>query len=337
MINQKELLFVVHRYYPYPGGSEYYVQNMAEEAARRGHKVTVLTQTHDVQQGKHKDVWVTSDFNAALNAKWDLIIVHGGDVNAQNVIHAHSFNIKSPILYMIIKPSDSEVCVHGMKNAEFLACSTSMDWNHIKKYGLESKGRRVRHGIDIFDSIGGANLIGSEEPFFVSAGGYWPHKGMQELADAWEASSIDAKLILFGYGAYENMPEQGKKVFPMKDVDKHVVMHNIAASQGYIMNSYEEGFGLVLLEAMLNRVPWFARDIAAAHDLEKYGHTYSNTSELIKFLESCYHDDDRDWWNSISMEFDEEIGFNYVMQNHTIKQTVDDIEDVLLEIERTRW
>jgi hypothetical protein len=40
------LLFVVHRYAPYPGGSEYNVQRLAEEAMRRGHRATVLADTH---------------------------------------------------------------------------------------------------------------------------------------------------------------------------------------------------------------------------------------------------------------------------------------------------
>ena len=33
-----KLLFVVHRYAPFPGGSEYYVQAMTEEALSRGHE-----------------------------------------------------------------------------------------------------------------------------------------------------------------------------------------------------------------------------------------------------------------------------------------------------------
>ena len=40
------ICFVVHRYAPYPGGSEYNVQRMAEECKRRGHNVIVLTGDH---------------------------------------------------------------------------------------------------------------------------------------------------------------------------------------------------------------------------------------------------------------------------------------------------
>jgi hypothetical protein len=52
------LLFVVHRYAPYPGGSEYHVQRLAEEALRRDHGVTVLADTH---LGDYCGVRVTSD------------------------------------------------------------------------------------------------------------------------------------------------------------------------------------------------------------------------------------------------------------------------------------
>ena len=43
-----KLLFVVHRYPPFMGGSEYYVQAMAEESKERGHQVSVFTQRAQV-------------------------------------------------------------------------------------------------------------------------------------------------------------------------------------------------------------------------------------------------------------------------------------------------
>ena len=71
-----KILFVVHRYAPYPGGSEINVQNMAEELLARGHDVTVLAETH---QGDYNGVKLTSDYQR-LGEPWNLIIVHGGDV-----------------------------------------------------------------------------------------------------------------------------------------------------------------------------------------------------------------------------------------------------------------
>ena len=74
------LLFVVHRYPPYRGGSEYYVQQMAEESLKRGYTVSVFTNDH---MGDLNGVRVTSDSNI-LDEPFDLIIVHGGGCNNQN-------------------------------------------------------------------------------------------------------------------------------------------------------------------------------------------------------------------------------------------------------------
>ena len=59
----KRLLFVVHRYYPYPGGSEYYVRDLAECAQRQGHDVTVLAGQH---MGDVNGVKLTNDPNILL-------------------------------------------------------------------------------------------------------------------------------------------------------------------------------------------------------------------------------------------------------------------------------
>ena len=121
-----KLLFVVHRYFPYPGGSEYFVQWMAEECLKRGHDVTVLSHTH---KGDQNGVNVTSYYQILGNQKWDLIIVHGGDCVSQNVVHENAFIINrlSPVLYMIIKPSESPVCINGLKHHRFLGYSTDVD------------------------------------------------------------------------------------------------------------------------------------------------------------------------------------------------------------------
>ena len=59
-----KLCFVVHRYAPFPGGSEYYVQQMAEEALSRGHDVTVLAGEH---RGSLNGVKVNSEVGSLIN------------------------------------------------------------------------------------------------------------------------------------------------------------------------------------------------------------------------------------------------------------------------------
>lgn len=311
------LLYVVHRYYPFPGGSEYYVREMAEESLRRGHEVTVLAHEH---QGDQNGVKVSNDYQTILNQSWNLIIVHGGDVISQNVVHQYADQIKSPILYLIVKPSESEICLKGLRDSRFLGYSTTMDMDHIRKHKVESKGRRIRHGINVDTTIVPRDTT-STEKVFVSAGGFWSHKGMSPLAYEFTKANIpNMKLYLYGYGEQHLMPADSHNVKCFFGKDKHEVMQAISNSDGYIMNSSEEGFGLVLLESMMNRVPWFAKDIAGAHDMCYYGNIYKDEKELIHLLRKYVRNDKKI-----------KDAYDYVMANHTIQDTVNDIEDVLLE------
>lgn len=309
-----KLLYVVHRYVPFPGGSEYYVRDMAEESLSRGHDVTVLAHEH---KGDQNGVKVTNDYNILMQ-NWDLIIVHGGDVISQNIVHANAFLIKSPVVYMLIKPSDSPICLNGMKHHRFIAYSTSMDIQHIKKHGYLDKARRIRHGIVPERTIAQETKVTGRT--FVSAGGFYPHKAMVPLAEAFERSSLKGELHLYGYGEGPR-PAQTDRVKVFFGEPKEEVMKAIAGADAYIMNSYEEGFGLVLLEAMMNKTPWFARNIAGAKDMSDYGFTYETEEQLVYYLETMDN-----YGRRVT------DAYNFAMSNHTITQTVNDIEDILREV-----
>jgi len=310
------LLFVVHRYYPYPGGSEYYVRDMAEEAVKRGHFVGVLAHTH---QGDQNGVRVTNDYNV-LAAEWDLIVVHGGDCISQDVVHMNTDKINSPVAYMLIKPSTSEACMKGLREHRILAYSTDADLEHIWKNQLFDKARRVRHGINLQETIKTKN----PGPLTtVSVGGFSPHKAMIPLARVWEENDGPGELHLYGYMDGPTPPESNKvKVFKNKSKDE--VLQAIANAGALVMNSYEEGFGLVLLEAMANHTPWFARDIAGANQLKRYGNIYTDESHLISQLQMHYVQ------SSIPKYLTE--AFEYVSMNHSIVNTVNDLEDIVTEM-----
>lgn len=327
----KRLLFVVHRYAPFPGGSEIYVRNMAEEALSRGHDVTVLAVTHDqaaLKAGHYNRVKVTDDHDVILTETWDLIIVHGGDVPSQNAVHVYSAHIKSPVLYLIVKPSDSQICVQGLMAHRFLGYSTAMDWEHIAKYDQQGKGRRIRHGIRLTDSLGDAiKPSGMKTLVFVSAGGFWPHKGFSELADAFNETfeGTPHQLRLYGYDCAQHAPAPSKNVMPIFGAARQTVIDSIGYADAYIMNSTEEGFGLVLLESLANVTPWIARDIAGASMLKDYGTTYNTKAELKSIL--------KNWAAIASVKKEQALrGHKYVLKNHLISNTVDDIEAVLEEI-----
>ena len=314
-----KLLFVVHRYYPFPGGSEYYTAAMAEEALSRGHDVTVLTGEH---QGDQNGVKVT-DQAAILMQPWDLIIVHGGDVAVQNFVLQNAKNIPSPILYMLILPSHSAVCVQALQDCAYIGWSTTDDIVHIKKYGVEDKAVRIRHGIKHQDSIGKPGFKKKHDikgKMFLSCGGYWPNKKMKELAELFVKADVeDAVLVTTGYdNRMQLMPDYVPgQVIPLLLDDKEDVLSAILEADCYVMHSNQEGFGLVILESMLNRTPWISRNIAGAAMLKKHGKTYNRDEELISLLKNFNAED-----------FDLDAAQEHILNNHLIASTVDDIEAV---------
>jgi len=314
-----KICFVVHRYAPFPGGSEYYVQQMAEETQRRGHQVIVFTGEH---QGDFNGIHVSSNPQECLGA--DLVVIHGGDVGIQNFVLQNIRNLPGKVLYLLIKPSMSPVCVQGLYDAHFIGCSTQEDWEHVKRFEVEYKSHKVTHGISLKDCLGTEGRfkdkfgIPKNKRMFLSCGGYWPNKKMIELADAFRKAKLtDAVLVTTGYDNRHNiMPHASETVIPLMVEDPKDVKDAIADADCYIMNSDAEGFGLVLIESMLNKTPWISRNIAAAKVLSNYGTTYNTEDELVEILKV---------WRNRSVD----AAYEHVMNNHLISNTIDDIEKLM--------
>lgn len=317
----KRILYVVHRYAPYPGGSENYVRDMAEETYARGHEVTVFAGEH---QGNYHGITVTSDPNI-ITEKWDLIVVHGGDVNIQNFVLSNIDKLGGPLLYLLVLPSHSPVCVKALHNARFIGCSTLADWRHVASYQARDRAVRVRHGIVPHTSIGRRGfreLFGIKTPYmFLSSGGYWPNKAFEELVGIFnELGRTDTTLVLTGYdNRHGSMPQETEFVKPFLFKHREDSLAALREADLYILNSYTEGFGLVLLESMLNLTPWCGREIAGAEVMREYGFTYKTPNELRTYLQlfrgvSDTHLDD---------------AHKYVVSTHLIRHTVDDILGLL--------
>lgn len=333
-----KLLFVVHRYYPFPGGSENYVRWMAEGMKNRGHEVAVYSDEH---KGDQNDIRVTSD-RAILMEKWDLIIVHGADVHTQNFVLANAKQIPSPILYMIILPSQSRAAELGMQNAKYLAWSTEEDIQHIFKNGHHDKAVNVRHGIpynfassvrnnEVKDKLFNKYGIDPTKRIFLSCGGYWPNKKMKELADVFVAANVpNTILVTTGYGGYQDLiPNRIEgKVHPIVVEEQEEIGVWMSNADLYIMHSEREGFGLVLLEAMQRFTPWAARHMAGAAKLvqangpysKPLGFTYGNDAQLTEYMKNFVYQDTHEQtaW-----------AHRYVLENHMITHTCDDIEAIL--------
>jgi glycosyltransferase involved in cell wall biosynthesis len=316
----KRILYVVHRYAPYPGGSENYVRDMAEETLGRGHEVAVFT-------GEHKGDWngvrVSGDPNILME-KWDLIVVHG-DASAQNIVHMNSHIIPSDILYMIIRPVATEICLRALYNSKYIGCSSLADWDHVKKYNVLDKAVEIRHGIDPKISVGRPGFKEKygikTDKMFLSAGGFWQNKAFDELVDSFNKANLaDTTLVLTGYDNRSNlMPAATEFVKPFLIDDRDDVLSAISEASLYILNSYEEGFGLVLLESMLNNTPWAAKNIAGAATMREYGFVYDTQNQLIEYMKN---------FNRLGLISSDET-YDYVVNNRMISNTVDDIMRLL--------
>ena len=313
------ICFVVHRYAPYPGGSEYNVQRMAEECKRRGHDVIVLTGDH---QGDFNGVRVSSNPQECLDA--ELVVIHGGDVGVQNFVLQNIKNLPGKVLYLLIKPSESPICIQGLKDAHYIGCTTPEDWEHVKKWGVENKSYTVNYGLELEKFIGTKGLfkekynIPKNKRMFLSCGGYWPNKKMIELVTAFKTANLDdAVLVTTGYdNRFNLMPESSENIIPLMVEDIADIPNAMADADCYIMNSSEEGFGLVLLEAMINKTPWISRNIAGAKLMSQYGMTYDTEEQLVEILKT---------WRNRSVD----AAYEYVLKNHHIKTTVDSIENIV--------
>lgn len=333
-----KVVFVVHRYYPYPGGSENYVRWMAEEMLSRNYDVTVFAETH---RGDMNGVRVTDNGNIFVNEKFDLVIVHGADVAAQNWVLSVADRIQSPVLYMIILPSGSSASLDGMKKSDYVSWSTAEDFDYICKHGHVNKSVNVRHGIKLNpDNILEANVrdntrekygIKDQDILLLSCGGYWSNKAMRELASLVEGvDRSNIKLITTGYGGdLSYMPLPSDKVIPLLVEDHDEVHRLMRAADLYIMHSHVEGFGLVLLEASLRFLPWAARHMAGAARIvhangKKYplGFTYTSDDELKEYIKNFYPRTD-------VLNRQVANAYMYVSENHLIKDTVDDIITVI--------
>lgn len=313
----KKILFVVHRYYPYPGGSEYYVKNMAEETYKRGHEVWVYA---DENMGDQNGIKVTSNFNIIFD-NFDLIVIHG-DCTTQNKVISNIKAIRSPVLYMLIKPGINNFIMRGMSDSKFISYSTTHDKEFVEKNGYSKKLVYVPHGIPT-SSIGKPGFkekYGIHGKMFLSCGGFWPHKGHLELAELFNNLNLDSTLVITGYmipfNDFSLRPKDTKKVKTLLIEDPSEIFSAMKEADLYIMNSYEEGFGLVLLEAMINKTTWTSRRVGGADQLKNYGYVYDTSSELSEIL------------SGHKPNFVEEA-YNFVINNHTIKNTVDKILEII--------
>jgi glycosyltransferase involved in cell wall biosynthesis len=222
---------------------------------------------------------------------------------------------------MLIVPSMSQTYLNAIQDVKYVGCSTIEDWDYVNDRGVVEKSVQISHGIDPKISTGTKGFrekYGIATKYMIlSCGGYWPNKAMRELVEAFDkVGRDDITLVLTGYDNRHGIkPEDSKNVKALMIDDRDEVLSAIADADIYIMHSHKEGFGLVLLESMLNKTPWASRNIAGAKLLKEFGFTYDNDDELVTYLKD---------FNGVPNTQIEDA-YSIVVINHLIKNTVDDI------------
>lgn len=136
-------------------------------------------------------------------------------------------------------------------------------------------------------------------PYFLMVGTLEPRKGHADILDAFDAlwaEGLHDALVLVGrrgwqvdhlHDRIDAHPLNGVKLFWFDDVDDPELADMYAQSQGSIIASYAEGFGLPLIEALGYGKPVLARDLPVFRPHEKWGVSYFPGDADTPLLAHC--------------------------------------------------
>jgi glycosyltransferase involved in cell wall biosynthesis len=322
-----KLLVCVHAYPPKFGGSESNTHNIAVECLKRGHDVHVLVDEKSSRKYEGIHVWNNMAF---ISEKWDLIIIHGSNIFWQNECIKRACNSQNRVLWMPIRPMYSKIDYYALSNCDYIGCATHIDYNFAAEF--PDKIRMVRLGIPASLSVGKEgfkdkyNITGK---MVFSAGGYALNKDMKNLKEIFmEANLEDTTLVITGYNDFENKPESNERVLCLESIPRKDLNSAYCEADLYISHSYAEGFGLCLLESMVNETPWIAKDgwyddgyhVGVVKDLvdKDMGISYTTKEEFIDILR-----------NQQYLNIDVERNKDKVYKEYSIQNTIDNIEAIL--------
>ena len=261
------------------------------------------------------------DKNKLFSDEYRWVVIHGSDMPTQDFALQNILNIKAKTLYWMIKPSFSETSKLGFKNSTQIGWGTTFDQKHLyTNYGNEifKKCRYIRYAFDENDCFGKKLYNQKINKQIISCGGFAEHKGFDEIIEIFQELNLkNCKLILTGY---IGTPPPCSDNIDVKLIEsRHEYLNILSNSDLYIMNSYNEGFGLVLYDAMVNKIPWISRNtVPTAYDMSMFGKLYNSKEELKTLLQSYIPEN-----NTI------ERGYEYIINNYSINHMTKDFMSIL--------
>ena len=167
---------------------------------------------------------------------------------------------------------------HCLKSDAIIAVS-----EHTKALLIEhlnvpsSKIYTVHHGVDLFfaepaprsETEAVKKTYGIERPYFIFVGSLEPRKNLSLLLEAFQKMSAKFQLVLCGPGGWgedlSSLISEG--VIRTGYVSKSALRALYQNAMALVMPSYDEGFGLPILEAMAAGIPIIASRIPAFSEI----------------------------------------------------------------------
>jgi glycosyltransferase involved in cell wall biosynthesis len=282
-----------------------------------GYDITVLTDCGEDYCG----VKITFDKHELFSAEYTWVVIHGSDMPIQDFALLNILKIKANTLYWMIKPSFSESSKLGFKYATKIGWGTTFDQRHLyNNYGNEifKKCKYIRYSIDENDCFGEKLSIPKQIKQIISCGGFAEHKGFNEIIEVFRELNLkNCKLVLTGY---IGTPPPCSDNIDVKLIESRQEYLNILSNSDlYVMNGYHEGFGLVLYDAMVNKIPWISRKtVPAAYDMAMFGKLYDSKEELKTLLQLYVPENKKI-----------ERGYEYIINNYSVNHMTKDFMSIL--------
>jgi len=217
------------------------------------------------------------------------------------ITHPHFFPAKMEAIHTqwfknIISISDQLICISDKVAKEVKS--------HLDRFGTEASNAvnitSLHLGADLETETSNSISAKSSTPItFLMVGTVEPRKGHQEVLEAFEtlwAEGHDIHLKIVGKEGWSMErfiqkltlhPQQKQKLFYLDFVSDEELLDLYTNSDCLIVASYDEGFGLPLIEGAKQGIPIIARDIEIFREVA--------TKYAYYFKENKLHLDIKDW------------------------------------------
>lgn len=292
---------------PTVGGSELYVQDLAQFLKEKGHEVVVITTDVNLNTGGTGILFdgMVRRFRVfepsrKLCRYVVSMYVPRENVNRQvsamqlDILHYHNvadmtfelalWNMRIPKL--LTCHTLSEVMSHdnlfGLRSYTFkkilghmalLHVMTQRDISALKRLGLRTRVECVPPGIDVDSFHGGSNRNGNVVLF---VGRISPEKGIDVMFEALSKSTLDFELWVVGPIQNERYfnwlmrrcsSSLKSKVKFFGHVSRAKLLQLYSEADIFVLPSRMETFGIVILEAMASKLPVISTCVGAANEL----------------------------------------------------------------------